>query len=72
MDKKTFELQSKQGAATSADLLQQEPHVEVTDPKPSAASAGKERLAEGITTIRLQTKRLSGAQRRESLLEKGR
>ena len=42
--------------ADTADLSQQEPHVEV-------ASSLEERLAAGISTIGLQTKRLSGAQR---------
>jgi hypothetical protein len=56
-----FEIESKQGAATSADLLQ-EPHAEVTDQKLSAAFSDEERLAAGISTIGLQTRRLSGAQ----------
>jgi endonuclease III len=47
----TTEKELKQGAI--ADLLQQKP----------AASSDEERLAAGISTIGLQTKRLSGAQR---------
>jgi hypothetical protein len=54
----------KQGAAATADLLQQQPHVEVIDIKSSVASSDEERLAAGISTIGLQTKRLSGAQRK--------
>ena len=60
----------KQGAATSADLLQQEPHVEVIEQKPSVASSDEERLAAGISTIGLQTKRLSGAQRKRLIRER--
>jgi hypothetical protein len=58
MDMKIFE--TKQGAAT-ADLSQHEPHVEVADPKSSVASSDEKRLAAGISTIGLQTKRLTGA-----------
>jgi hypothetical protein len=54
----------KQGAAATADLLQQEPHMEVVDIKSSVASSDEERLTAGISTIGLQTKRLSGAQRK--------
>jgi hypothetical protein len=52
----------KQGAADTADLLQQQPYVEVIDIKSSAASSDEESLAAGISTIGLQTKRLPGAQ----------
>jgi hypothetical protein len=52
---KYSKIESKQGAATSADLLQQ-------DQKLSAASADKERLAADIFTIGLQAKRLFVAQ----------
>jgi hypothetical protein len=38
--------------------------VEVIYIKSSAASSGEERLAAGISTIGLQTKRLPGAQRK--------
>jgi hypothetical protein len=44
--------------------------VEVIDPKPSADSSDKERLAFGISTIGLQTKRLSMAQRRKITRER--
>jgi hypothetical protein len=57
MDKKIFE--TEQGVAVTADLSQQEPHVEVVDFKSSAASSDEERLAAGISTIGLETKRLS-------------
>jgi hypothetical protein len=54
-----------QGAATTADLLlQQQPEMKDVEQKPSAASSDEERLAAGISTIGLQTKRLSGAQRK--------
>jgi hypothetical protein len=56
---------TKQGAANPADLLQQEPHVEVIKKKPSAVSADEERLAAGISTIGLEAKRLSGAQQKK-------
>jgi hypothetical protein len=58
----------KQGA--TADLLHQKPHVEVTDPKTSAVSSDEERLAAGISTIGLQAKRLSGAQRKKLIKKK--
>ena len=63
MDIKEMEL--KQGA--TADLLQQKPHVEVANKKTSAVFSDVERLAAGISTIGLHTKRLSGAQRKSSL-----
>jgi hypothetical protein len=50
----------KQGAAVPADLLQ-EPHVEVVDIKSSVASSDGERLAAGISTIGVETKRLWSA-----------
>ena len=55
--------ETKQGAAVPADLLQQKSHAEVIDLKSSAASSDEERLVAGISTIGLQVKRLSGAQR---------
>jgi hypothetical protein len=70
MDTKIFELESEQGASTSADLLQQEPHLEVTDLKPSAASSVEERLAAGISTFGLQIKRFSRAQRKKAYYRK--
>jgi len=62
--------QTKQGAAATADLSQQEPHVEVVDLKSSVASSDKERLAAGISTIGLQSKRLSGGQRKRLTRER--
>jgi hypothetical protein len=59
----------EQGAAATADLLQ-EPHVEGVDIKSSGASSDEERLAAGISTIGLQTKRLSGAQRKRLTRER--
>jgi hypothetical protein len=60
-------LDTKQGAVATADLSQHEPHVEVVDLKSSVVSSDEERLAASVSTIRLQTKRLSsGAQRKRS------
>jgi hypothetical protein len=63
IDTNTFELE--QGAAVPADLLQQEPLVEVAGFKPSVTLSGELILAGGFPTIRLQTKKLSGAQRKK-------
>ena len=68
MDTKNFE--TEQGAAATADLLQQKPHMEVGDPKSSVASSDEERLAAGISTIGLQAKRLSGAQQKKLIRER--
>jgi len=65
---KIFE--TKQEAATNADLSQQEPHLEVADVMPSVSSTDEERLAAGISTIGLQTKRLSGAQQKRLTRER--
>jgi hypothetical protein len=46
--------------------------VEVVDLKSSVASSDEEKLAAGISMIGLQTKRLSGAQRKRLIREKGR
>ena len=54
----------KQGASKIADLLQRSSQDEVLEPKPSTASSDEKRLAAGISTIGLQTKKLSGAQKR--------
>jgi hypothetical protein len=70
MDTEISELESRQGAATSADLLWQEPHVEVIDPKSSVASSEEERLTAGISTIGLHTKTHPGAQRRKLTRER--
>jgi hypothetical protein len=64
------ELEPKQGATTTADLLQQKPHMEVPDLKSSSASSDEERLAAGISMIGLQTKRLSVAQRKKLIRER--
>jgi hypothetical protein len=45
METVNSELASRQGAVTSADLVQQEPHMEVIDPKSPVASSEEERLA---------------------------
>jgi hypothetical protein len=47
-------------------LPQQEPQEGVADLKSSVASSDEERLAAGISMIALQTKRLSGAQRKKA------
>jgi hypothetical protein len=60
----------EQGAAAPADLLQQEPHVEVVDSKSSVAPSDEERSAAGISTTGLQTKRLSGAQQKRLTRER--
>jgi hypothetical protein len=44
--------------------------MEVIDLKSSAASSDEEGLAAGISTIGLQTKRLSGAQRKRLIRER--
>jgi hypothetical protein len=57
MDTKISELVPKQGAATSADLIQQERVWRArSDGKSSAASSDEDRLAAGISTIGLLTK----------------
>jgi hypothetical protein len=60
----------EQGAAVAADLLQQDSQVEVVGSKPSVGPSDVERLSEVISTIRLQTKRLSGVQRKKLLKSK--
>jgi hypothetical protein len=70
MDTEIFELESRQGAATSADLSLQEPHMEVINPKSLAASLEEERLAACISTIGLHIKRLSGVQWRKLARER--
>jgi hypothetical protein len=61
---------TKQEAATTADLSQQEPHLEVADVMPCLASSDEERLTADISMIGLQTKRLSGAQRKRLTRER--
>jgi hypothetical protein len=46
-------------------LLKQKPQKEVLESKPSTASSDEEKLAAGISTIVLQAKRFSGAQRKK-------
>ena len=68
MDTKVME--PKQGADTTANLLpQQQPQMKDVEQKLSAASSD-ERLAAGISTIGLQTKRLSGAQCKRIIRER--
>jgi hypothetical protein len=73
MDTSTFE--PEQEAAAPADLLQQEPHVEVVGSKSSVDLSDEERLAADVSMTRLQTKKLSGAQwkrlTRERKMEEG-
>jgi hypothetical protein len=63
-------LETKEEAATTADLLQQEPQWKVVNVLPPAASLDGEKLAAGISMIGLQTKRLSGAQRKRLIRER--
>jgi hypothetical protein len=60
----------EQGAAVAADLLQQDSHGEAVGSKPSIVSPDEERLAAGVSMIRLQTKRLSGAQWKKLIKER--
>jgi hypothetical protein len=69
--KKKFFFETEQGATTTADLLQQGPHVEVADLGTPAVSSDEERLAAGISTIGLHAKAPSGAQRRRFTREGG-
>jgi hypothetical protein len=52
MDMKIFE--TEQGAAATADLSQQEPHVKVVGLKSSVASSDEERLAAGTAVFVFQ------------------
>ena len=61
---------TKQEAATTADLSQQEPHMEIVNVMPSVASSYEERLGAGISMIGPQTKRLSGAQQKRLTQER--
>ena len=58
----------EQVAATIADLAQQIPHIEVGNLLD--ASSDKERLVAGISTIGLQTRKPTGAQRRRLTRER--
>jgi hypothetical protein len=68
LDKNTFEPELE--AAAPADLLRQEPHVEVVDSRSSVDLSDEERLAAGVSTTIQQTKRLSGAQRKRLTRER--
>jgi hypothetical protein len=61
MDTSNYEIQLV--AVNPVGLPQFKPHEEVKVQATSAVSSDEERLAAGISTIGLQTKRLSGAQR---------
>jgi hypothetical protein len=60
----TNRLEPEQEAAVPADLLQQEPHVEVADSKTSVDLSDEETLAAGVSTTRMQTKRLRSAMKK--------
>jgi hypothetical protein len=62
MDMNTFE--PEQEEAAPADLLRQEPHVEVVRSKSSVDLSDEERLAAGVSMTGLQTKKLSEVQRK--------
>jgi hypothetical protein len=64
------EIESFQAAVTSVDLSRQEPQGEVVNPKSFAAASEEERLAAGVSTMGLHTKRFSGAQRRKLTRER--
>ena len=66
----TFEKEPKQGASTTADLLKQKSQEEVLESKPSTAASDEEKLAAGISTMGLQAKGLSGAQRKKLVIER--
>jgi hypothetical protein len=51
-------------------LSKQKPQEEVLKLKSSTASSEKEKLAAGISTIGLWTKRISGAQRKKLVRER--
>jgi len=68
MDTNVKELEQR--ASKIADFLQRKPQGEVLEPKPSTASSDEEKLAAGISTIRLQAKRISGAQRKKLIKER--
>jgi hypothetical protein len=51
-------------------LLKQKSQKEVSKSKPSTASSDEEKLAAGTSTIGLQAKRLSGAQRKKLVRER--
>ena len=64
-------MEPQQGADTTADLLpRQQLQMKDVEQKLSTASSDEERLAEGISTIGLQIKRLSKAQRKRLTRER--
>ena len=63
MDTKVME--TKQGSDNTADLLPQQPQMKDVEQKLSTAPSDEERLAVGISKTGLQTKRLSGVQRKD-------
>jgi hypothetical protein len=65
MDTVIDERERERGAAVAAGVLQKESRREPVGSKPSVVSPIEERLAAGISTIRLQTKRLMGAQQKK-------
>jgi hypothetical protein len=58
----TIEKEPKQGADTTADLTKEKPQEEVLKLKSSTVSSDEGKLAAGIVTIGLWTKKISGAQ----------
>ena len=54
----------------TADFLKQRPHLEVADTKTPAVSSDEKRLAAGISTTGLHTKKLTGAQRKKLIRER--
>jgi hypothetical protein len=68
MDTSIFE--TEQGAVNPVDLSQSKPRVEVKEQTPNAVSSDEEKMAAGISTIGLQAKRLSGAQRKKLMKAK--
>jgi isoaspartyl peptidase/L-asparaginase-like protein (Ntn-hydrolase superfamily) len=68
MDTSNFVTQ--QGAVNSANLSQTKSHVEVKEQTSTVVSSDEEKLAAGVSTTGLQTKRLSGAQRKKLMKAK--
>jgi hypothetical protein len=56
----TIEKEPKQEAGTTADLIKQKPQEEVLKLKSSTVSSDEGKLAAGIATIGLRTKKISG------------
>jgi len=65
-----IEKEHRKGASKTADFLQRKPQEEVLEPKPSTVSPDEEKLSVGISTIGLQAKRLSGAQKKKLIRER--